>query len=262
MAGLVGRGTFGYGRLVRPPPLPHQLEVLDTVRRRVGEQAAAGGEPPVVVFELDWVLLDPRPRTARILQDYAERLDVTRKGWAEALGSCPVERIQPHLAATLGEVGLHDHELLRDLTSFWRARYYSDPYVALDVPVDGAQHFVRTLHREGAVVCYVGSGRDAPGMLLGTVANLRDRGFPMAEPGVELVLKPDGTIGDESFKREVLPRLDRCGRIVAYFDADVAGCHIGRESFPEADVVQIEVVAVDGPPPMGGVEPISDFRTS
>ncbi len=254
-------GTFrGYGARVRPPPLPHQLDVLDRVQRRVEAQRVEGSEPPVVVFELDWVLFDPRPRTARILQDYAERLDTTRRSWAEALAGLPAEQVQAHLAGTLAAAGLHDHDLLRDLTSFWRTRFFSDAYAALDVPVEGAPAFVRALHRAGGNVCYLGSGRDLPGMLLGTVSNLRDRGFPVAEPGVELVLKPDGTMGDEAFKRDVLPRLDRCGRIVAFFDADPASCHLGREAFPEADVVQIDLLSVSGPPPVGGVEPISDFR--
>ncbi len=250
----------GYVALVRPPPLPHQLDVLHRVLRRVEEHRDPAAGPPVVVFELDWVLFDPRPRTARILQDFAERLDPTRMQWAEALAALPADRVRLHLADTLAEAGLHDHELLRDLTSFWRTRFLSDPYLALDVPVEGAPEFVRTLHRAGAVVCYVGSGRDLPGMLLGTVSNLRDRGFPMAEPGVELVLKPDGTLGDEAFKRDTLPRLDRCGRIVAFFDADAVGCRLGREVFPDAEVVQIDVLAASGPPPVGGVEPISDFR--
>ncbi|NIS36013.1 MAG: haloacid dehalogenase-like hydrolase, partial [Actinobacteria bacterium] len=78
------------------------------------------------------------------------------------------------------------------------------------------------------------------GMLLGTIASLRDDGFPICAPGVELVLKPDATQGDESFKRKQWRTLRKLGDVLAVFDAAPALCDTARGFFPEAEIVLVD----------------------
>jgi hypothetical protein len=234
--------------------------VLDRVLGRLRDAAMEPGPSPFVVFGLDGTLYDVRPRTLQILMEYADDVRDDHPEVADALGSLDVSRVQYLLSETLRGCGLTQAELVRDVTGYWRDRFHADEYCVHDMAAEGAADFVRACHEAGATVVYL-SARDAPGMLLGTVASLRDHDFPVALPGVELVLKPDATMGDESFKRASYSSLARYGNVIGVFDNDAASCNLARSLFPEADVALVESVQVPGAPePVDGVEPVSDFR--
>lgn len=216
--------------------------------------------PPLVIFDLDGTLYDSRPRTLQILMEYADEVSGEFPEVAEALGSLDTSRIRYLLSDTLRECSLTYVDVVRDVTKYWRERYFTDEYCAYDIPTPGAPEYVRACHEAGACVVYV-TGRDVPGMLLGTVASLRDHGFPFALPGVQLVLKPDATLADEAFKRGALPSLTRCGRTVGVFDNEPANCNLARAIFDEAEIALLDTQKVPGAPePEPGVELISDFR--
>lgn len=124
----------------------------------------------------------------------------------------------------------------------------------------GAPMYVRDVHDAGAIVVYL-TGRDIPGMLVGTVAKLRDEGFPLAVAGTELILKPDEHMHDEAFKRGALPTLGRLGELVAFFDNEPANCNLCKTMFPDCHVVLLETQKVPGAPePASGVNIVADFR--
>ena len=62
--------TTRYPVVVRPPPLPRQLDVLSGVLAAI--EHWDGVRPPAVVFDLDATLFDTRPRTLEILLEYGE----------------------------------------------------------------------------------------------------------------------------------------------------------------------------------------------
>ena len=98
-------------------------------------------------------------------------------------------------------------------------------------------------------------------MLLGTVASLRDCGFPIGVAGIELILKPDANLPDEAFKRGALPTLNRIGEMVAFFDNEPANCNLARGMFPESLVVLLETQRVPYAPPLAeDIEVVADFR--
>ncbi|MCS6797469.1 MAG: HAD family hydrolase [Myxococcota bacterium] len=252
--------AVGYGGHVRPPPLPHQVEVLRGVLERIAAASSAGGSVPIAVFDLDGTLYDTRPRTLQVLGEYADHVAVERPDVAEALRSLELSHVHHLLRETLRECGLTHADVIRDVTHFWQQRFYSDDYLAYDVPRPGAQEYVQACHDAGASIIYLAE-RDVAGMLLGTVASLRDHGFPLAMPGVQLVLKPDATLGDETFKRAVLPTLSRGGEVVGYFDDDVASCNLARATFVRAAVGVVDAQTVPGAPEADpGIERVADFR--
>lgn len=245
---------------VRPPPLPHQLDVLHRVLERVSGQAGAGGAPPLVVFDLDGTLYDNRPRTLQILMEYADEVRSEFPDVAAALATLEAERVQYLLSETLRECALTHMDVQRDVTQYWRERFFHDDYLPYDTVTEGAAEYVRACHEAGAVVVYM-TGRDIPGMLLGTMASLRDQGFPIGVAGVEVVLKPDATLPDEAFKRSSLPTLQRVGELVGFFDNEPANCNLARQIYPESIVALIDTQSVPGAPPLDpGVETITDFR--
>ncbi len=243
---------------MRPPPLPTQLELLRRILVRVGDHPAKPA--PVVVFDLDATLFDNRPRTLEILMEYRDAIAAEDAELADALLGLEVERIHYLLTDTLKDCGIYRADLVKDISTFWHDRFFSDEYIGFDVPTAGAAEYVRACYEAGAVVVYL-TGRDIPGMLAGTVAKLRDDGFPIAVAGTELVLKPDPNMSDEAFKRTALPTLDRVGDLLAFFDNEPANCNLAKAMFPHATVVLLETQKVPGaPPPARELEILADFR--
>lgn len=243
---------------VRPPPLPHQIALL---RRVIDEVAGHAGKPaPVVVFDLDATLFDNRPRTLEILKEWRDLIAADEPELAEAILALEVDRIHYLLTDTLKECGIYRADIVKRISAFWHERFFHDGYIACDVPIVGAAEYVRAIYEAGAVVVYL-TGRDIPGMLAGTVAKLRDEGFPIAVAGTELVLKPDPNMSDEAFKRTALPTLDRVGDMIAFFDNEPANCNLAKSMFPEATVVLLETQRVPGAPePAEDLEVLADFR--
>jgi hypothetical protein len=245
---------------VRPPPLPHQTGLLSTLLERVATHAGAHGRTPVVVFDLDATLYDNRPRTLEILAEYRAEVQETAPDLAERLGGLGLREVHYLLSDTLRGVGIVRADLVGEITRFWHDRFFTDEYLKHDVPLDGAAAFVRACHEAGAVVVYM-TGRDLPGMMLGTVASLRDLGFPIGVAGTELVLKPDANLPDEAFKRGALPTLDRLGDVVAFFDNEPANCNLARGMYRDATVVLLETQKVPYAPELAsGVHVVTDFR--
>lgn len=245
---------------MRPPPLPHQTNLLRGVLARIASTVEQGGPTPLVVFDLDATLYDNRPRTLEILMEYREQILDTRPDVAEPLASLTSERIDYLLSDTLRGCGVTRAEVVSDVTRFWHERFFTDEYCQHDAPVEGAPEYVRACYEAGAIVVYL-TGRDLPGMMLGTVSSLRDCGFPIGVAGTELVLKPDANLPDEAFKRGALPTLDRVGDIVAFFDNEPANTNLAKAMYPDATVVLLETQRVPFAPPLAeDIEVVADFR--
>lgn len=246
-----------YRPTVLPPPLPHQLELLGRVHDRVTVASADGGPPPVVVFGLDGVVFDTRPRTLRILREYAEDVAYDYPDVAEGLRELEVGDVAPLLSDTLRVGGVTRADFVRDVTSFWHERYYADDYLMYDEPNEGAVDYVRSLRDAGAVVAYL-SRRDVPGMLMGTVAALRDHAFPVAEPGVQLALKPDATLSDDAFARRTLPCFAQTGDVIGFFAKELSTLDLARAHFASAEAALVEItgaIRTDG-----DLSVLRDFR--
>ncbi len=221
--------------------------------------AAQGGPTPLVVFGLDGSLFDHRFRAREILLGLAEERRGAAPALAEALAGIRVEDVQEELGATLQARGILDPSALQELNNAFRPRFASDEYLHHDKPAPGAVDYVSALYEAGAGIVYL-TGRDRPGMLLGTVASLRDEGFPFAEPGVQLVMKPDAALSDEAFKQSALPQLARMGSVAAVFDATTCVCELSRAIFPEARVVMLSLTEFHYPGSESGVEVVGDYR--
>lgn len=244
---------------MHPPPLPGQVQLLQDVLSTIAT-VRDEGEIPVVVFDLDGTLFDSRPRTQAIFLEYAEEVAEDFPDVAECLRPLQVADIHYLISATLRDCGLTHPDVVRDITQYWRDRYNGEEYLQYDLPSAGAADYVQACHESGATVLYL-SGRDIPGMVVGTVASLRDNGFPVGTSGVELLLKPDATLPDEAFKRAVIPTLSRVGQVVAAFDNESANCNAVSDHFPDALVALLETVHVPGAPPsLETVHHIIDFR--
>ncbi|MDP3275177.1 MAG: HAD family hydrolase [Deltaproteobacteria bacterium] len=219
--------------------------ILTTILDRV---RSLPKQRPVVLFDLDGTLYDNRPRTLRILHAFAAQLPREHRKDAEVIRGLAARDLLYRLDETLSPRGV-SHTVIEQAQQAWRTRFFTDAACADDVPVAGSVEFVRTCWDEGATVVYL-TGRDTPGMLLGTTRTLRDDGFPMAVPRVELVMKPTFEENDTLFKQRLLDLLDALGVMIASFDNEPANCNLFHHRWPESESVFLDTQKAPGAPPL------------
>ena len=239
----------GYARRVATPFSDRLLDA-DTRRAHLRDviRRTQASDRPVVVFDLDGTLLDNRPRTVAILRELAHQWQEhdERQDHAKTLNGATIEGTVYSLAENLQRLGVHEdhHEPAFD---FWKERFFHDDYMHHDVALPGAVDFARTLYAAGANLVYL-TGRDLPGMALGTFKSLRDEGFPIGVVGTELVVKPDFNTPDPAFKKDVAEMLNRLGDVVASFDNEAANCNLLLDEHPESLTFFVDTLCAPNPP--------------
>lgn len=229
--------------------------VLSAIIQRIHDLR---GQRPVVLFDLDGTLYDNRPRTLRILHAFAAQLPKEHSAAAAAIRALSAADVQYRLAETLGPHGVSE-EIVAQAQAAWRVRFFTDAACADDVPLAGSVAFARACWDAGATLVYL-TGRDIPGMLLGTTRTLRDDGFPMGVPRVELVMKPTFDEPDATFKQRLLDPLHDLGNVVASFDNEPANCNLFRARWPEAFTVFLDTQKAPGAPELvAGCHSVADF---
>lgn len=221
--------------------MPTLQDVLSRCRAR------PGGRSPVVVFDLDGTLFDNGPRTWQILVDFAEH-----EGNAplrKALDALPRRALPYLLKDTLLRAGFDDPGLLDRAASYWRARFFTDDFQRFDEPIPGAVRYVSELFAAGATLVYL-SGRDAPNMLVGCAASLRQHGFPVGIPRTAIVLKHAFEDSDLTFKRDALDFMEELGVVAGTFDNEPANCNLFAARWPEAHHFFVETAHAPNPPPL------------
>lgn len=233
-----------------------QVRLLAAVLERVARERSECA--PVVVFDLDGTLVDNRPRTCAIMRELAERWQPERPDAASALRALRPDQLDYLLEDVLVRLAL-PAAWVKEALEFWQGRFFFDHHLRHDRALAGALEFTRACRDAGATVVYF-TGRDLPNMALGTLASLRDLGFPIGVPGTELVLKPHFETSDSEFKRQVTPELRRCGVPVAAFDNEPGNCNIFKEAFPSCNVFLLDTQHHPSAPPLArDIEVISDF---
>ena len=235
-----------------------QTRLLTTVVERA--RKAASNRAPVVVFDLDGTLLDNRPRSVAILHELADHWNDDKAHVASMLRAAESHALAYLFDENLRNLGVSDQALIDEALAFWKDRFFTDDYLRHDLAHAGAVEFARALHDAGATIVYF-TGRDLPNMALGSLASLRDLGFPIGMHGTQLILKPDPEIPDPEFKRDVTPKLERAGEVIATFENEPANANIFAELYPEAEHFLIDTQHVPDPPPLTEtVHVIGDFR--
>jgi hypothetical protein len=237
-------------------PAPHRRTLFERIIARCEPKA---GVPSVVVFDLDGTLLDNRPRTVAIFHELADAWAKSEPEIAARLRAAQPAQLAYHASDSLGRLGITHADLAAKAFDFWRARFFADPHLRYDVEVPGAGPFARACYDRGATLVYL-TGRDLPLMGAGTLASLRDLGFPIGVAGSELVLKPRADMPDAEFKRFEAPRLSRVGQVIAAFDNEPENCNVFAAQYPEADSVFVDTQHLDGAPALDpAVRIIGDF---
>lgn len=224
-----------------------QPQVLKGVIERVAEESKArvlnGGKPVKVVFDLDSTVFDVKPRTLRILKEFA--LTPRARALSGKIADWCLGLQAQSLLYTLEESAKangmphnepNEKEFLKEAFHYWRERFFTHQYVMMDHPSPGAVDYVTRVVDAGATAVYL-TGRDWPGMGKGTRTMLEHWGFPVDPRVSELIMKPYYGLDDSEFKDEALRELRMESDVVALFDNEPANFHVFEKNFPEAWLV-------------------------
>lgn len=234
--------------------------VLDRIVSRCRESAAQkNGQPPLVIFDLDGTLMDNRPRTGAILEEFGRERG-TGDPEAARLIKVEIARLGYLVSESARAMGVTKADVIEAVTAFWKERFFRDAWLGHDTEVPGSVPFVKACHDAGAICVYL-TGRDMPQMGVGTFKSLKDLGYPIGVHGTTLICKPDFDTPDETFKRLELPKLARLGHVIAAFDNEPVNCNVFREIYPDAETVFVDTQHAPSPPPLlSGIHILEDFR--
>ena len=224
-----------------------QKEVLEGVIQTVREQCRArirqGGKPVQVVFDLDSTIFDVKPRTLRLLKEFARTSEAVKISeeivrWCTGLQAHQLLYTLEESARANKVPGTEEtvRAFMKQAFLFWRDRFFTHPFLATDHATPGAVDFVSRVVDEGATAIYL-TGRDWPGMGRGTRTMLEHCGFPMDVNHSRLLMKPNAGLDDSEFKDEALRQLRSEGHVVALFDNEPANFHVFEKNFPDAWLV-------------------------
>jgi len=227
---------------------PHsQAQVLEGVLKSVQEACKArvktGGKPVKVVFDLDSTIFDVKPRTLRILKEFAltpraREISAAMVEWSLSLNAHTLLYTleESAVANKVPGPGAKAEEFLKEAFHYWRKRFFTHAFVTTDHATPGAVDFVNRVVDLGAVAVYL-TGRDWPGMGKGTQTMLEYCGFPVDPRSTQLIMKPNSGLDDAEFKDDALRDLRTDGNAVALFDNEPANFHVFEKNFPEAWLV-------------------------
>lgn len=218
---------------VKPLSASEARQLLDGILNHALEL----GDGAVIVFDLDSTLLDNRPRQARIMREYGQKFGLEalsgsieshwKNGWdpGEAMANAGLEAdvIAAHADG---------------FKEFWRARFFTSEYCAIDRPLRGAAGYVRRVADTGARVCYV-TGRHEE-MRAGTLESFPPAGFPMPDGDVvQLLMKPTLDEDDDDYKARTYQQLRGIGQVIAAFDNEPTHINGYHRAFADATCVHL-----------------------
>lgn len=209
-------------------------EILKACEKTVSEK-----ELPVVVFDLDSTLYNNAPRNRAIIEEFAATVTEKYPEFCAAVKTIKDENLAYSLDDTLKNIGITDDKVLKDLKKVWYDKFFTDKYVVLDKPYEGAVDYVVKIHKAGAKIVYL-TGRDTPDMEKGTLQSLKSDGFPIGDTNSVLLTKPEKKIKDDEYKRTAAADILKMGKVVASFDNEPKNVNLFKEVFPGAIVIFLE----------------------
>ena len=230
---------------------PHSGDALLATLDKAVTKTLDAGKTPVLLLDLDSTLYDTSKRNHVILKEWLAEKKPQDPVYS-ALNDMQQDVRFYSMADLFGNIGLSLDDAAtkahwEDLKEYWKARFFTDPYVNYDQPYPGSPDFVRAAFQLDVVIAYL-TGRDRPGMEKGTLQTLQRDGFPMPNGhNVFLYMKPQREGDDYLYKMGELEKIEKLGHVVASFENEpknfIGICH----KFPQAIHVFVDSVCSDHP---------------
>lgn len=187
--------------------------------RRALQIAKENKENSFFVFDLDSTLFCMKYRTGAIIQNTCKD-PVFSKKFAKHLDSVRLARPTEtdwSLEEIMSRQGLvAESEVVRELVRFWRRDFFSNDYLHLDQPYEGAVDFVQQIAGFKAQIYYL-TARRRDKMLEGSLKSLREWNFPLQKED-DLIMKINPQDSDAYYKTEWLKGLSKKTKTLCFFD--------------------------------------------
>jgi hypothetical protein len=213
--------------------------------------SAGDGQRAWVALDLDGTLFDNRPRTLAILRAFALSQRHAHPGLTEAVSRLTVDDLTYSPGQAVAALGPQFVPLADAFVQFWRERFFTNAFQALDHVEHGAAAFSHALVDAGLGVVYL-TGRDRPGMAQGVLQSLDSHGFPLLTAHTMVVLKPDWETKDVDFKRGAVRDLVRNGPLVGLVDNEPGIVNMALDAVPGILAVRICRPFAPNPPALDG----------
>ncbi|RYZ70728.1 MAG: HAD family hydrolase [Proteobacteria bacterium] len=239
-------------------------QVLDRVIESA-HQLAQGRA--AVLLDLDSTLYEVGPRTGHILKEWLASPESREfPEVREAVEKLKPEQVGYSLEDTFVVLALEAgsgkaQAALQSMKKFWFARFFTNEYLDHDIAYPGAAEFVQELYKTGIDLIYL-TGRDEPGMGIGTRKRLIQDLFPWEQPRTHLLLKKNFELDDLEHKSAAADYVRGVGTLVASFENEPPNLIALSDLFEESmhvfvDTVYSERVAR----PKRGLYRITDYHS-
>lgn len=230
--------------------------IYEQIYKKISESLSKG-ERPIVILDVDDTLVDCRYRKLAVIKDFAQTLSPSRE--KQLLETVSLGNISYRVIHCLHNLGIHEDALEEQLYGFWLSHYFTTKYLVKDVVFPRAAEFVNNIVSQGAYVVYL-TARDLPGMKEGTEIFLRESRFPYPHKQTELMMKPEVSQADSDFKRDILPKIGKMGRVIASFENELGHLNHMADFFPDALMVWRNTQYAPHPPePHRRVQVLEEF---
>lgn len=203
-----------------------------------------GHSQRLVIFDLDSTLFCVAPRTQQILRDFAsiKEHQIAYSHECQKLKDIQTTPSDWGIREALERADIHTNSnFLVSVRQYWRKHFFSNDYLHLDQPYEGAIQFVNAVAQAGNEILYL-TARDHKKMWDGTVKSLAQHGFPLPSGKVKLQLKPDPALSDAEFKTRWIGDLSTRPINLFYFENEPVIIEEVRAHFVSVKIIFMDSV--------------------
>ncbi|MGI9549526.1 MAG: HAD family acid phosphatase [Bdellovibrionales bacterium] len=204
--------------------------------QKVLETLQKGGSDVACIFDLDSTLFCTKYRTQAIIEAYIKACSFDQDpSLKKQLQNIEVTKRDWSIRDILKRYNLdQNHEVLNQLETFWRKKFFTNDYLHYDKPYKGAVEFVNKLHELGATLFYL-TARKEMFMLQGTLKTLKKYNFPL-KTDKHLLLKVDREQLDAEYKKEKLQKISQSYKTLLFFENEPVILNLIAKSLKEIEL--------------------------
>ncbi len=202
-------------------------------------------EQRVFVFDIDSTLYDVTPRNQQIVRHFGatQNLDSDLKNILLNFISLSEDwGIKPGLMR-INKNNFKKYiteDLIKSIKAHWNTYFFSKDFLHLDQVYPGAVEFLQKLNKLAPI--YYLTGRDEPRMGHGTREQLTASNFPLSPHRNQLILKPDQSLLDHTYKVNELIKLQNQFEEIHFFENEPVILNAVQEKIPKINLYYIDSV--------------------
>ena len=175
-------------------------------------------ELAVFVFDIDSTLFCMKYRTQAIINQALQEDFLLKEftQYSKKISEIKVTETDWSIVEILSRYGVTDKKLVQKMEFYWRRSFFSNQYLYLDQPYEGAVDFLKKLSKS---TIYYLTARNYERLRQGTLKSLNKWGFPLQKES-HLIMKKTSkeTETDKEYKTQYLELLSKEFESICFFE--------------------------------------------